>query len=60
MVCLVPLSVGHMLIECPEYNAQRIVCFGNMPNSHSSKIIGETPHRVVNMEDIYQFLSKLT
>ena len=59
MDCLVPLTVEHILIECPEYNTQRTQCFGHIPNLDLSKIIGEKPQRVVNIESIFDFLVKV-
>ena len=55
--CLVPLTVKHILIECPEYIEQRLRNFGVNPNL--TTILGESANGNFNINAIITFLTNI-
>ena len=56
--CTVPLTVQHLLIECPDYVQERNMCFpGGGGNLNLAGILGEPPSRVYPINKIFKFLN---
>ena len=53
---LLPLTVDHVIVECPEFNEQRLSRFDNINNIDLSKVLEETPQRVTDIENVSTFL----
>ena len=53
--CIVPLTVKHIITECPDYNEERLLYFGNGAVT-MEQVLGETPERLVEIKDVINFL----
>ena len=54
---LVPLSVEHILIECPDYNDQRYFCFTTRQPLLLEHILTEPPQRLFSLDRLLEFIS---
>jgi len=55
--CLVPLTVEHILVECPEYINQRYFCFPTNQPLTLKLILSEPPQGLFNADRLMEYLS---
>ena len=53
-----PLSIEHIIAECPDYNNERLTHFNNN-NLNLNNIIGESPERKIDLIDLFHFLQSI-
>ena len=56
--CIVPLTVKHIITECPDYSEERLLYFGNGAVT-MEQVLGETPERLVEIKDVINFLKDI-
>ena len=56
--CIVPLTVKHIITECPDYSEERLLYFGNGVVT-MEQVLGETPGRHVEVKDVINFLKDI-
>ena len=56
--CVVPLTVYHILIECPDFVQARVSCFGRAQLTLSS-VLGESPTRLYPISSLFAFLERI-
>ena len=56
--CIVPLTVEHILVECPDYRNDRLRYFGSVI-VNLKEIIGEKPQRKIEPDSLMEFLSSI-
>jgi Holliday junction resolvase-like predicted endonuclease len=54
--CLVPLTVHHILVECPEYSEERRMCFPVPGQLTISEVLAQPQNGVFNTNRLLQFL----
>ena len=56
--CIVPLTVEHVMAECPDYRPQRQLYFNNAELA-LAEIIGEKPQRKVGISKVIQSIASI-
>ena len=54
--CIVPLTIKHIIAECPEFNTQRQQHFKST-HLQLQEIIGEKPERKIEINDLIKYLT---
>ena len=56
--CIVPLTVEHLLVECPDYRDERLRYFGSA-NFTLIELIGEKPYRKIEFNRLFEYLTAI-
>ena len=57
--CQVPVTVAHVLVECPRYARQRARHLGRLPSSVTSKLLLDDDSRWVEDGSLFSFLRQI-
>ena len=54
--CIVPLTVEHLLVQCPDYRNERLCYFGTA-NFALLELIGEKPYEKIEINHLFEYLT---